>query len=72
MLELELKRQEFEKQMADDQKALMLKLDADQKEINRKNRLFQWLLFGIAVVEIIVGLLQVLYPTGLPWFQKRE
>src|SRR6185436_20538026 len=46
MNELELKRQQFQKQMADDQNNLMLKLDADQKVINRKNRLFQWILFG--------------------------
>lgn len=70
MNQLELDRQKFQKQMADDQTALMLKLDTDQKRINEKNRLFQWILLGVAVLEIIVSALQVLYPAGLPWFQK--
>ena len=74
MLDLEFQRQKFQKQMADDQKAIMLKLDADQKEIIRlndiRNRWFQWILAGIAVLEIFVGLLQVLYPSGFPLLQN--
>lgn len=65
--ELELKRQEFEQRMAADQKELMRKLDSGNKRVQL---ILGLVLGGIAVVEIIVGLLQVLYPTGFPWLQN--
>ncbi len=74
LLELENMRKSFEKQMAADQNAIMLKLDADQKALiekhDRRNKLIQWVLGVMAGVEIIVSSLQLLYPTGLPWLQK--
>jgi len=66
MQELELKRQAFEKRMADDQKAFMAKLDTGNKQVQL---ILGLVLGGIAVIEIIVGVLQVLYPTGWPWLQ---
>ncbi len=74
MQQLELDRQKFEKQMADDQRAIMLKLDKDQKNLverlDSKNRRIQYLLMGIALVEIVVGILQLFYPAGLPVFTR--
>lgn len=65
--ELELKREQFEQRMATDQKQLMQTLDTGNKRVQL---ILGIVLGGIAVVEILVGLLQVIYPTGFPWLQK--
>jgi hypothetical protein len=77
MQELELKRQEFERRMADDHKALLLQMETENKRflaiLDKGNKrvllILGFVLGGIAVLEIIVGLFQVLYPTGFPWLQ---
>lgn len=66
VLELELKRQQFEQKMVQDHKDFMSTIDANNKCFQLK---VTCVLGFIAVVEIIVTGLQLLYPTGLPWFQ---
>lgn len=56
MLELELKRQEFEKKMDDSNKCFQVKITC--------------ILALIAFLEIVVTVLQLFYPTGIPWFQS--
>ncbi len=67
MQELELKRQQFEQKMVNDHKAFMTLMED-------RNWWFQfWIAFilgAIAVLEILVGIFQLLYPSGLPWFQS--
>lgn len=67
MQKLELERQQFEQKMANDQNTFMTNLDS-------KNKTFQLILGlvlgGIALIEIFVGALQVVYPAGWPWLQK--
>ena len=53
--------------MASEHKELMRTLDQGNKRVQL---ILGFVLGGIAVVEIIVGVLQVLYPTGFPWLQN--
>ena len=78
MHELELRRQEFEKRMADDHKSLILQVDAANKEFmktldngnKRVQLILGFVLGGIALFGVLVGVLQLLYPVGFPWLQN--
>jgi hypothetical protein len=63
MHELELKRQQFEKQMAADHKAVLMEFD-------RRNRIFSWVIGVFAAAEVFAAFAQMAFPNGWPWLMK--
>ena len=63
MLEIELKRQQFEQKMQDDHKAVLLELD-------KRNRRFSWIIGFFAAAEVFAAFAQMAFPNGWPWLQR--
>ena len=85
MLELELKRQEFEERMEADRKSWQqgsedsrkdfdLKLFRQGQEFNERSQKVNFrltIVLGIfTVVEVVATVLPLAYPNGLPWLMK--